>query len=50
MVNDELKRMWKKAFVAQFKVLSQHLPRGTEKNHEKPQIARPNFEHRTYQI
>jgi hypothetical protein len=32
-VNDKLKRMWKE-IVAYFKVLSQHLPGGTEKNHE----------------
>jgi hypothetical protein len=29
-------RMWKEADVAQFKVISWHLPAGTEENHEKP--------------
>jgi hypothetical protein len=36
-VNDELERMWKEAVVALFKVLSRHLPGGSEENHEKPQ-------------
>jgi hypothetical protein len=35
-VNDELKRMWKEAFIAEFKVLTWHFPGGTEENHEKP--------------
>jgi hypothetical protein len=33
-VNDQLERMWKKAVVAYFKVLSRHSPGGTEENHE----------------
>lgn len=28
--------MWKETAMAYFKVLSQHLPRGTEENHEEP--------------
>jgi len=36
-VNDELKRMWKEAVVAYLRYVSQHLPEGTEKNHEKHQ-------------
>jgi hypothetical protein len=38
LLNDELERMWKEAVIAYFKIISlQHLPRGTEENHEKPQ-------------
>jgi hypothetical protein len=33
IVNDELGRMWKEARVTYFKVLSQHLPGGTDLNH-----------------
>jgi hypothetical protein len=33
-VNDELKRVWKDAVVAYFKVLTQNLPGWTERNHE----------------
>jgi hypothetical protein len=35
-VDDQFERMWKKAVVAQFKVLSRHYPGGTEENQEKP--------------
>jgi hypothetical protein len=35
-MNDELERMWNEGVVAHFKVLSQHLPEGTEENHKKP--------------
>jgi hypothetical protein len=38
-VNNELERMWKEAVVAQFKVLSRHLPR-TKENYEIPQDSR----------
>jgi hypothetical protein len=31
---DELERIWKEDVVAYNKVLSQHLPGGTEKNHK----------------
>jgi hypothetical protein len=41
IVNNELKRMWKEVVMAKFKVLSQHLPVGTEENHEKPQSGQP---------
>jgi hypothetical protein len=34
LANDELKRIWNEAVVAQFKVKSQHLPGGTEKTHK----------------
>jgi hypothetical protein len=37
IVNNELERKWKEAVVAQFKVLSRHLPGGTKENHEKSQ-------------
>jgi hypothetical protein len=51
-VSNELERMWKEAVVV--KVLSQHLPGGTEENHEKPQyeelVSRPRFEHGTSRI
>jgi hypothetical protein len=33
-MNDELEWMWKIAFVAQFKMLSQQLPGGTEESHD----------------
>jgi len=32
-MNNELDIMWKKAIVVSEKVLSKHLPRGTEENH-----------------
>jgi hypothetical protein len=31
--NDESKKMWNEVLVTYFKVLSQHLPEGTEENH-----------------
>jgi hypothetical protein len=34
-VNDDLRRMWKKAVVIHFKVLSFHMAVGTKGNHEK---------------
>jgi hypothetical protein len=34
-VNNALERVWKKAVVALFMVLSQHFPGGTEENHEQ---------------
>jgi len=34
-VNDELQRIWAKEEVVYFKVLSHHLPAGTERNHRK---------------
>jgi hypothetical protein len=47
-VNDELERIYKKAFVAYFRILSQHLSGGTEDNHKQPQsghtVSRPRFE------
>jgi hypothetical protein len=39
-VYDEFERMWKKADVAWFKVLSWHLPGGTEDNYENCQDNR----------
>jgi Mor family transcriptional regulator len=33
--NEEMEREWKQAVVAYFKVLSSHLPRGTEENYKK---------------
>jgi hypothetical protein len=40
-VYEELKRMWKEAIVAQFKLVSQNLPGGTgdRENYEKPQLG-----------
>jgi hypothetical protein len=37
IVNNELERMRKEVVMAEFKVLSRHLPGGTEENHEKLQ-------------
>jgi hypothetical protein len=34
IVNNELKRIRKKAVMAKFKILSQHLPEGTEEYHK----------------
>jgi hypothetical protein len=34
MMNYELEKMWGEAVVAQYKVILQHLPGGTEENHE----------------
>jgi hypothetical protein len=34
-MNNELERVWKEVVVAKFKILFQHLPGGTEENHEK---------------
>jgi hypothetical protein len=45
-----LEGVWQEAVMAQFKVLSQHLPVGTEENHEKSQsgllVPRLRFERR----
>jgi hypothetical protein len=38
MINEE---EWKESVVAWFKVLSQHLPGGSDANHEKPQSEWP---------
>jgi hypothetical protein len=35
-MNNKLEGIWKEAVMAQFKVLSHHLPGGTEENQEKP--------------
>jgi hypothetical protein len=35
IVNDELKRKWKKVVRAYFEVLSQYLPKRNEGNHQK---------------
>jgi hypothetical protein len=40
LMNDELKRIWKEEVVVLFKVISRHLPGGTENNHEKD-LGRP---------
>jgi hypothetical protein len=37
MINNELERIWKEVVVAYFEVLSQHLPGGGWKSHEKDQ-------------
>jgi hypothetical protein len=42
-VNDELERIWKEAVVAKVKVLSQHLPGGTEESHEKSPVTIVGF-------
>jgi hypothetical protein len=36
LVNNEFERIWKKALVVSFKVLSWYLPAGTDKNYKKP--------------
>jgi hypothetical protein len=36
-----LERIWKEAFMVDFKVLSRHLPGGIEENHETPQSGYP---------
>jgi hypothetical protein len=36
-MNNELERIWKEVVMVEFKVLSQHVPGGTEEDHEKPQ-------------
>jgi hypothetical protein len=36
LVNNEPERMRTETAVAQFKTLAQHLPGGTDKNHENP--------------
>jgi hypothetical protein len=49
-MNMNLERTWKEVDMAYFTVLSQHLPGGTEENHEKPQsgllVAGPRYEPR----
>jgi hypothetical protein len=35
-MSSELERIWKDAAVAEFEILSRHLPGGTEENHENP--------------
>jgi hypothetical protein len=42
-MNDELERIWKEAAVAKVKVLSQHLPGGTEESHEKSPVTIVGF-------
>jgi hypothetical protein len=37
LMNNESERIWKKAVVADFKVLSRNLRGGIEENHEKSQ-------------
>jgi hypothetical protein len=37
-MNHELVKMWKEMVMAYFKVLSQNLPAGTERNHDKPRV------------
>jgi hypothetical protein len=40
IMNEELERMWKEAMVAYLKILTQHLPGGSEENNnnkKKPQ-------------
>jgi hypothetical protein len=53
-MNDELERMWKKAAMSSFKVLSRHFPGKTEEIHEKPQseslVSRLIFEHGTSHV
>jgi hypothetical protein len=53
-MNNELERICKEAVEAQFKILSWHLPGGTEESHEKPQSGKPisgsTFEPRTSRI
>jgi hypothetical protein len=34
-MSNELEKMWKEAVVAEFEVLTRHLPGGTEEKHEK---------------
>jgi hypothetical protein len=36
LMNTELERMWKELIMAYFEVLSQQLPKQTEKTHENP--------------
>jgi hypothetical protein len=40
-VNNELKRIWKEATVAQFEALPQNLPLRAEDNYEIPQLGQP---------
>jgi hypothetical protein len=50
-MNNKLERAWKEAVMAKFKVLSWHLPEGTEKNPQSRQsVSRLRFEPRTSQI
>jgi hypothetical protein len=50
-VNDELEMMCKEAVVAEFKVLSQHLPGGTdEKSWSGYPVSGPRFEPETSRI
>jgi hypothetical protein len=50
-MNNELERIWKEAVIACFKVLSMHLPGGTERKHKKPQseelVSQPRYEEGT---
>jgi hypothetical protein len=39
IMNNELERKWEEVVVAYFKVLSQHLPGGTEENTKNLSIA-----------
>jgi hypothetical protein len=37
IILNELEIMWKETFMACFKVVSYHLPEGTEEKHKNPQ-------------
>jgi hypothetical protein len=37
-VNGDFERVWEESVVAYFKIISQHLPAGTEKNNNKPPV------------
>jgi hypothetical protein len=39
--NDEIERLWKKAVVTYYKILSRNLHGGAGENHEKPESGKP---------
>jgi hypothetical protein len=52
-MNDKLERVWKEAVVAYFKVISRHLPGGTDENQEifiQDSRSGPRFEPGTSRI
>jgi hypothetical protein len=39
-MNNELERWWKEVAMAQFEILFQHLPGGTEENQDQPPVRK----------
>jgi hypothetical protein len=49
-MDNELEIIWKEAVYGLIEVLFQHVPGGTEENHEKHQLGQTRFEPKTSRI